>query len=129
MTDKGLDNNTVKEIKVVDIAEWTDEQCTEYNKAPIVSAEGIRDLARAIVNLITNSHKLEQELNTFKAVLGSGQAIGYTIKCPHCGVEYNIRFEELNYGNPITCMDCGKEYLQNENIQGITLREGNKGEQ
>jgi len=39
---------------------------------------------------------------------------GYKIKCPNCGVEYNI---DININlNKIKCLDCFFEYLQTENI-------------
>lgn len=106
------------------VAEWTDEECDELDRIHTMSSRVLRAAMQKFEKACDIAKRLQEELDMLKDGLSTGKFKGYAIKCPHCGVEYNIDFKDLNYNKPITCMDCGKEYIQNQNIYGLVQRGG-----
>jgi predicted Zn finger-like uncharacterized protein len=53
----------------------------------------------------------------------TGRLKGYTIECPHCGYDYDIEVQELNYNKMTKCTNCDNVYFQNQSIKDILCRE------
>ena len=111
------------------IADWTDTDCEFYDSVCAMSCKVLRAAMQELRKVrefslqeLKKAYGLYEELR--KLVL-SGRLAGYQIKCPNCGVEYTVLFEEFNGEGVIKCMDCGHEYQQKDNIIGVLHKEDN----
>lgn len=105
-----------QELLKKDVALWTDEECNYFDSVHPISCRVARASAQKMKEALT-------ELEVLQSWLRAGKVKGYAIECPNCKVQYNVSGNELHYNEPIKCLDCGTEYIQNEHIYGIVLRE------
>lgn len=110
-----------KKFSISDIMTWSDEVCEKMDNVIKFSIKDIRDKLRLIDFYYRN-------YQTYQAILSGGYLKGYIIKCPNCGVEYEISHAELNRGHEITCQDCGHSYKQTDNIESIVCYDDWEGE-
>ena len=120
------------EIKIDELVNWTDEECAEFDEKRHIAVATVRELAKELIGLSNTCKTLREQYQvlynenySLKSVLLDGRVLGYAITCPECKVNYNIKPDELNYNEEITCQDCGAKYIQNKNIVGLYLREDN----
>lgn len=99
---------------IKDIANWSDEVCTEKGKELEFRLFDLRAILRYAL-------KTDETLNNLKALLKKGLKVGYAVRCPNCFVKYMVFPEDLDHLNKVKCQDCGHEYMQCENIFGITV--------
>lgn len=98
-------------LNLQELAGLTDEQC---NSADI--SGGLEIPTRELRDLAKNYMLIESGYEFLRKVFLKGLTVGYIIKCPKCGVTYDVSPSELNFDKPIKCQDCGEEYVQNRNI-------------
>lgn len=99
---------------IKDIANWSDDVCIEKGKELEFRVIDIRTILRYAL-------KTDETLNNLKEVLKMGRRIQYAIECPNCHVKYRSYPEHIKHKSKVICQDCGHEYLQCENIFGITV--------
>lgn len=108
-------------VKFTDIENWSDEECEKFDKSTKYFRISVsRDLLKEHNRLTKAYDKLAKEFNDIWDILLTGRLYGYTIKCPYCGVEYQISHQELNK-NQIKCMDCGNWYSQTKEIKMLAI--------
>lgn len=97
----------MKEMKREDVLNLTDEMIREYNRIGFEFHIGAEDMRHYV-----RDAKLVDDIV-------EGKLIGFQIKCPKCGDEYGVDFQEYNYDKPINCYTCGLEYRQCDCIIGV----------
>lgn len=109
-------------MKFIDIENWSDQECHDFDASgryfPIRFS---RDLLRQYHRVANKYDSLMDNWNNLYEIFKTGKFYGYTIKCPYCGVEYNICHGELNL-HQIRCMDCGNWYSQDREIKQLLMR-------
>lgn len=126
------ENQTVVETSTPDLsnlAEWTNEQCSEFDTKNFIPSEKVRDLLIERNTIAQRESEIFNSFTQLRTILAMGEMLGYVVKCPKCGIEYRVSPQDLNYNVEITCQDCGEKYIQNQNILGIYLRENNNATQ
>ena len=113
------------QVDIEKLIKWTDEECEEFDKEHHIHTREFRNLLKEARTLADNYNALTIQFEQLKNLLATGQMLGYTIECPKCKVVYNVKPDDMKYNEEIQCMDCGEKYIQNENIVGIYVREGN----
>lgn len=103
-----------EKYSIKEIAGWSDETCIEKDKELEFRLLDLRTILRYAL-------KTDETLNNLKAVLKKGLKVGYAVECPNCHVKYMVYPEVINHKEKVKCQDCGCEYLQCENIFGITV--------
>lgn len=113
-------------ISTISIKDLMDMSYSEVQKlymegwkfSPIVIKEYVEVQWENIKDLTNTANALLKRQEFYRKILFEGKLSGYKIKCPECGIIYEISCKDLNR-TPINCMDCGHEYLQTENISSI----------
>ena len=109
-------------VKFTDIKNWTDKECEQFDKSSqYFKISTSRDLLNAYDKLEENYTQLIKEYDDIWDIILTGRLYGYVIKCPYCGVEYQISHQELNL-EQIKCMDCWNWYSQTREIKTLTIR-------
>lgn len=115
-------------VKFTDIKNWSDEECEKFDKSSKYFKISIsRNLLKAYDELEEKYAMLAKEYDDIWDIILTGRLYGYLIKCPYCGVEYNILHQELNR-QQIRCMDCGNWYSQTREIKQLTIYRDNNND-